>query len=401
MSTVDWPIRDGLHVFSMREFITGMSGALPPLIDFLCGPQVRFHPTWGKLIPYDVLPYGEGRSLGHCVRPDIILTTEGLKVCELDFVPAGRGFALNSIPDQERRQRYLGVFGEWYRKLGFTKVLYAITSAIENSYGVEVEIFCRALRQEQGIEISLCNADFLESNESALVDRLFYSAELSDPSQFYAPEVMTKEPFLDSKMIFALVHDESMEGDLLKALGPDSLAFLRAVLPETYALDTLRERDREFLAQAVERRRSWVIKNTDVETNECWGSRGVLLGSRRNGTAFRAAAFANESPHNKNIGAHPILQKFHQSVDFKPVWDAVVEGMVAQSTSQEMFGMTQNPAVVGVGAKNHVYARIGIYCLVVNATKEVIVPDVGVLTLRQDPMAHGASDALFTAFEIV
>jgi len=86
----------------LQSFLEQLADALPRLIEAASSPLVREHPVWGSVIPYHVPHYGTGISRGHCIRPDILYTSDGPKVCELDFVPSGRGYLLASLgPDEE------------------------------------------------------------------------------------------------------------------------------------------------------------------------------------------------------------------------------------------------------------------------------------------------------------
>ena len=90
-------ITDRVVRFKLRDFVKKLAECLLPLTEYLCSNELRNDPLWGTLIPYATDSYGVGRSLGHCVRPDLILTEQGPKVCELDFVCSGRGFVLASL----------------------------------------------------------------------------------------------------------------------------------------------------------------------------------------------------------------------------------------------------------------------------------------------------------------
>lgn len=391
-------IHDSLPTLCMNDFIEKFSKTLPKLISFLHGDELRQHKIWAKLVPYHVPLYGFGKSLGHCIRPDIILTDEGFKICEIDFVPGGRGFILFAIPDQNRRSEYLKTFYDWYKTFKIAKIYYA--TATQDSYFSETDIFCRTLREGFGTDIWPCNIDEASVKiAGSLLDRLFYRSEMTRQFDFSAVELMTKEPFLDSKMIFALIHDRSMDSTLNKVFDPPEIAFLRSAFPETYALDMLRGENPNFMESVLAEQEQWLVKNSDVETHDSWGARGVVLGARFGRRVFRDAVFTNLSPKNKYIGEHPVLQKFHKSVDFAQMWNAIINSQIASSNGSQILGKAKDQAIT-LPANKHVFSRIGIYLLVNNLNAQIFVPRLGVITLRQDPLAHGASDALFTAFEI-
>lgn len=401
---LEWRNSDGLPVLNLSDFVSRFAEVLPKLLDCMAGSELRAHPVWQRWLPYDAEPYGVGRSLGHCVRPNVILTPEGPKICEIDCVPSGRGYGLSAIPDRERRHEYLGAFARWYQAMDAQRVVYA-TAATTVCFE-ESDAFATALREECGVDIRAVNIDETPL-DGELIDRLCYRVEMADPRRLVGKEVVTKEPHLDSKLVAAVIHDRTpaMEEILLSYLTLDELDFLREVFPPTYLLPLLRANPAP-LAQMVEnakvdgkvvpRRYGWVIKNGDVETAACWGSRGVIMGRKYGERAFRDAVVQGVNPNHKDMGARPVLQRFVPSLDFKPVWDAMVAG---ELTVGNRMGRDAHP-ITRQTAERHVTARVGFFCLVANTTSQVFVPPVGVLTLRQDELAHGSSDALFGAFEI-
>lgn len=395
MENIAWGTSNKLSVFPLGDFAEKMARVIPSLVDLLHSAELRSHERWGELIPYNVRSYGSGRSLGHAIRADVLVTEKGeVKVCELEFVPAGRAHTLLAIPDERRQLAFLETFARWYRSLSRGPIVYA--TATRDAYTREVALFSASMRERAGIPISPGNIDDGVDAEGTVIDRLFYRAEMVDPLREMRGEVVTKEPFLDSKMVFALVHDSFMDTVLKGALGEENLAFLRRVLPETYPLQSVYIN--QFLFQEIVANRwDWVIKNTDVETSSSWGARGVIMGRKYHQKVWektlRGAPLAK-----KDMGYHPIIQRFHLSADFRFLWDAVVEGSISQAKASE-FGYREAPTI-GVPAVTHVYARFGVYFLVNTSTKEVFAPNICPVTLRQDALAHGASDALNTACEI-
>lgn len=395
---MEFETKDRLPLLKLYPFAQKLGDTLVPLLDFVCGEEMRSHHRWGSILPYDIPSYGEGRSLGHCIRPDVVLTDEGPMICELDFVPSGRGFLLASLPENYQKREILATFDKWYRLLSRRVIWYAV--ATKTICWKEVCLFSKTLNGFCGTEIRPFNIDELGDAEPdvILIDRLFYRSEMKQPRAFRVGSVVTQESFLDSKLIFAFVHDGEMEQSLLEKLGMENLLFLRKVFPKTYVLNELRRERPVFLEEVARDRSAWVIKNGDVETDSCWGSRGVLMGRKYTQKVFRDALVSAQPPNGKNLGAKQILQRFHQSQDFSSIWDGVVQGELA-ATDLGSLGIeisTQREY-----AHKHVYARLGFYLLVSNIQKKVVIPPYGILTLRQDELAHGASDAVYSAFKMV
>lgn len=394
---------------AVRAVVAGLSRVLPKLILFLQSQPVRDHTTWGKLIPYDISNHGGGkRSIGHCVGIDLIVSREGVFVSEFDFAPSGRGFMLASLPPHGV-EATLRTFADWYKSMRLpehpdTELAYYYATATRTSCWEETSYFCRHLR-EHGVTIDPVNMDELSEKGEPLtriVDRLFYTSELVSEKNTPKCRMITKEPFLDSKMIAALIHDSYMTMTLTEALGEQDLSFLRRVVPETYALDIVRARYPDMLTRVATdtNRYDWLIKNTDVETDDSWGSRGVVFGGNYTKAQFTAALLEGVSPKNKNIGRHPVLQRFHRSTDFMQTWNDVVEGNL-HAPDQSVFGRAVDPEAVGTAAKKPVHGRLRPYILIDQVNARTFTPPYAVGTLRQDVLSHGASDALFVAFEIV
>lgn len=393
-------VNQDTHVLELAlgKFIEGMSAALPPLIAYVNDP-LRNHPKWGKLMPYGVPSFAEA-SPGHIVRPDIMMSGDKkvrLVVGELDFVPSGRGFVCDAL-DAATRREFLRAFADWYKSMGHFPVLYStgtVTVCKE-----EAAYFASCLQQEFDVDIASVNVDEVaELPKGALVDRLFYRSELRRPFDDRGLHVATAEPWLDSKMIFAVVHDPAMTQELKRELGAENLMFLRSALAETYLVEDIvgRPATNVALLQQIVDRNDWILKPTEVEGESNWGSRGVMIGSRFSQKQW-AEALERPDRAKKPLGEHPIVQRMAPSRDFSRHWNAVVAGEVRMA-SAEHFGK-QSSEETRRSAVRPVHARLGPYFLVSNTTSEVFVPPAGIITMRQDPLAHGAGDAQMGAFHI-
>lgn len=399
-AAVTFTAHDRLATLPLRHFTDRFARVLPGLIRFLRSEELRRHPKWGKFMPFDVAPYGKDASLGHICRPDIILTDQGPRITEIDFVPSGRGWTMMGIPSSGERRLHLEAYRQWYAGMGYgvpnRPVYYATGST--TVCREETDLFAAGMRQ-LGIAVQSVNIDSDQLDAHGLVDRLFYRAELARPLRRGTPRIITAEPWLDSKMVFAVVHDTTMTNVLTKYVGADGLAFLREVLIRTYLLEDIVRRRGEALTRLIENRSNYVLKSTEVEEPWSWGARSVVIGSRMGRNNWEVAVrFAAGNPPRKELGRHPIVQPFCQSKDFGALWNGVVNGQLA-TPDPVRFGKPVDSATTRP-AKSPVYARVGIYFLVNNRAGRVHVPPHGVLTLRQDPLAHGASDAIITAFKI-
>jgi hypothetical protein len=269
-----------------------------------------------------------------------------------------------------------------------------------------------------------------------LIDRLFYRSELrGDEKYFPNNRVITAEPFLDSKMIFALVHDRSMQSFFESKLGVEDFQFLKEAMPETYSLDLSRMAQGitdvtlnvaksigvsehvlsvfqtyphdifgSFFASPVKNiqpeRYKWLIKTGDVESETSWGSRSVVLGSRTGAQDFidllrGTSRTAGKNNSLKHVGDKPILQRFHKSKDFSEMWRGVLTDSIPGLYDRNNVFFAEENA-----KSERVYARVTFFMLLDNIGGNHSFTPAGEITLRQQPLAHGASDAMYVPFEL-
>jgi hypothetical protein len=183
------------------------------------------------------------------------------------------------------------------------------------------------------------------------------------------------------------------------------------VVLETHSLERLREQRPEFLTtevlgvtsghdgQPTARRRGWVVKNSDVETDASWGSRGLVIGSQYTETHFERSLLGNVAPGGKTLGRSPVLQRFAHSDNLAPFWNAIIAGDIVSPDPARLGGWHiddrgRRPATRPVSC------RLGPYLLFSNRTGEVFTTPVGLCTVRQDVTVHGAQDARLLAVKL-
>lgn len=384
-------IRHRVPDLHIAYFVQRLQSALLHLVGALKSPDLRENPVWGSLLPFAIHPYGETPSPGHIVRPDIVLTENGYRIVELDFIPSGRGFTLNCLTDPQEREHFLAAYADWYASMRCSRIAYATTT--DRQLREDVQYFAADLTR-RGTDIRAVDANDFTPRDGELLDRLFYASTLHRP--LTPMTTLTSECWVDSKLVFALVHDPAMTAFLEKRLGVATLALLRDVMPSTFLHDRSSPRTLQLAAERDE----WVIKNSDVETDDSWGSRGVVVGKKYGKTQFERFLKGIDPPKGKRLGAHPVIQRYVQSVDFMSWWNDIVTGAIkspdSDVTTLVFDEVTRQPAT------EHVYARLGVTFLIccIGTPRITHVP-YGLATLRQDELAHGASNALFSAFRIV
>ncbi len=302
-----------------------------------------------------VIDYGRmnrfRRDLPGVIRPDLLLTTDGVKAAELDSVPGGIGLT----GSMQQHYASLGFnmaggangmvegFGAMIRGRAATddpKLAIAVSDE-SNDYRPEMQWVAEQLRA-LGMESACARPEEIELHGDGLtlggrpVDTLYRFFELFDLKNIpnydlllYAvrKQLVAMTPpvkaYLEEKLLFALFHHPALAEHWRQEMGAKTVAALRGVIPQTWILDP-----RALPPQAVvpgleiakrpvtnfdqlkglsQAERRLVIKPSGYSAT-AWGSRGVTIGHDRPETEWDAAvqtalaAFA-QTPH--------VLQKFH------------------------------------------------------------------------------------------
>lgn len=295
------------------------------------------------------------------IRPDILLTDDGLIVTELDSVPGGMGL--------------LGFLAQQYGQMGFDVLggadgmtrcfagalrslrpemadpLVAIVVSDEsNDYRGEMTWLAEAMAAT-GLRVRACHPRELTFRGDGLylpiaddgaasfekVDILYRFFELFDLKNIpqidliiYAirKRMVAATPplksYLEEKLLFALLHHPVLARAWQKELDGSSWDSLRQILPLTWVMDTRAlpphavipgllvsgtpVTDFTQLATATQRERQLVIKPSGFSP-EAWGSRGVVIGHDVPAQVWAdkvqdALAAFDQTPH--------ILQEFHK-----------------------------------------------------------------------------------------
>src|SRR5579872_7236857 len=292
------------------------------------------------------------------IRPDIILTDDGMIASELDSIPGGMGF--------------VGAMGAMYCELGFDQVgeydgitkgfarmaqslsgkeqpvVAIVVSHESEDYRGEMAWLAENLRASGlAIAVAVLPEQIVFTEEALVIDTpegrrrvdvLYRNFELFDllnvPKQelmLYAARhkrvAMTPPPkaFLEEKLIYALLHNNVLHRLWQQELGAETFARLRALFPETWVLDP-----RPLPPQAViagltvdgrpvrswqelyglsKSERQYVVKPSGFSPL-AWGSRGVYVANDLTRNEWMAVldgglATFDTSPQ--------ILQRYHKA----------------------------------------------------------------------------------------
>ena len=302
-----------------------------------------------------VIDYGRmnrfRRDVPGVIRPDLLLTGDGVKAAELDSVPGGIGLT------GSMQQHYAGlgfsmVGGASGMVAGFAAMIrdraaqdepqLAIAVSDESTdYRPEMQWLSDQLR-EQGMTSVCVKPEDIELHGNGLtvngqpIDTLYRFFELFDLKNIpnydvllYAvrKQLVTMTPpvkaYLEEKLLFALFHHPALAEYWRQEMGAKAVNALRQVIPETWILDprplppqavvpglAIAKRpvtDWQQLLGLGQSDRRLVIKPSGYAAT-AWGSRGVTIGHDHPEEAWNEAvqsalAAFTTTPH--------VLQKFH------------------------------------------------------------------------------------------
>src|SRR5579872_825779 len=292
------------------------------------------------------------------IRPDIILTEDGMIASELDSIPGGMGF--------------VGAMGEVYCELGFDQVgefdgmvrgfarmaeaqagkpqptIAIVVSTEADDYRGEMAWLADAMRRAGVAEAVAVRPEDIVFTEEALVvdtpsgrrtvDVLYRNFELFDllnvPKQelmLYAARhkrVAMKPPpkaFLEEKLIYALLHNNVLHRLWQQELGEDAFSRLLALLPQTWVLDPnplppqavveglsvhgLPVRSWSELFALSKSERQFVVKPSGFSPL-AWGSRGVYIANDLTHDEWMAVIEGGLATFDKTP---QVLQRYHKA----------------------------------------------------------------------------------------
>ena len=289
---------------------------------------VRDYLDRGK--PSDLLSYGLARrfrsDLPGVLRPDLLLTSEGPVLTEMDAVPGGPGLllALSKIYRDRGQGGMIGGpegilqgFAAMIQSLDPNPVLAIVVSDESQDYRNEMSLMAAELTR--GYFPAFClhprelrfdeNGFFFPGPDGAThrITTLYRFFELFDLPNIPKSDLMLYfakggkvritppiKPWLEEKMGMALWHHPRLRSHWCRNISPESVDLLDRLIPPTWVLDPapvpaqatltppLVAGDRELhdfrdLAGLTQRERRFIIKPSGFSPLS-WGSRGVVVG---------------------------------------------------------------------------------------------------------------------------
>ena len=270
-------------------------------------------------------------DLPRVLRPDCLLTENGLAISELDSVPGGIGLTawLNQtyaslhapVVGGERGMLdgFSGIFGE-------AKRVHIVVSQEAGTYRPEMEWLATQLR---GSEFSVRDASFSDFEEGDAVYRFFELFDLANVPSAAAVFALAAEkkirltpppkPIFEEKLLLALLWNRNLRAFWRQELGEAFFQRLLKVVPYSWVVDPspmpphaaipeLNLTDWQQLKAMSQKERDLILKVSGY-SEEAWGARGVYLGSDLSTADWSVAV-------DKALGAYGrspfVLQRYHK-----------------------------------------------------------------------------------------
>jgi hypothetical protein len=292
------------------------------------------------------------------IRPDLLLTENGIRATELDSVPGGIGLTawLNqTYSKSEVRSEKGEVIGGADGMLrgfesifGNAKQVHLVVSDEAATYRPEMQWIASQL----GSHFTLHTSDFTDFADGSAVYRFFELFDLANvPNAKVIFELAAAKkirvtpppkPIFEEKLLFALLWNRNLQEfwrrelgerffDRLLQLTPRTWIVDPAPLPPQAAIPELNLTDWQQLKTLSQKERDLILKISGF-SDHAWGARGVFLGSDLSHADWAAAVDKAVS----EFGHSPyVLQRYHkpalvdaQWFDFKPNQVVPMKGRV-------------------------------------------------------------------------
>lgn len=270
------------------------------------------------------------------IRPDLLITEDGLRVTELDSVPGGIGLTawLNQTYSKSNilggadgmTQGFASIFGA-------AEHVHVIVSAEAATYRPEMHW----LAEQLGARFVVRDVSYTGFAAGDAVYRFFELFDLfnvTNAKQIFdlASERQIRvtpppKPVFEEKMLFALLWNRNLQGFWRQELGEGFLARLKQLVPYTWIVDPaplpphaaipeLNLTDWQQLKIMSQKERDLILKISGF-SEKAWGARGVFLGSdlsHENWAKAVDAALASfeRSPY--------VVQRFHKPSLVDAAW---------------------------------------------------------------------------------
>lgn len=281
------------------------------------------------------------------IRPDILLTDEGLKITELDSVPGGIGLTgwLNKTYAQaaeEFQQPWNIAGGKSGMQSGFNSIfgnaarVRVLISKESETYAPEMEWIADEIGSDR---VKVADASFKDFEPGEAVYRFFELFDLPNIrnslsifARAAAGEISVTpppKPVFEEKMLLALLWNGNLKDLWRQELGDGFFNKLRNLVPYSWIVDPapmpphaaipeLNLTNWEQLKTLSQKERNLILKISGF-AESAWGARGVYLGSDLSSEEWGGAV----DRALREFEQHPyVLQRYHKpSLHKADYWD--------------------------------------------------------------------------------
>lgn len=277
------------------------------------------------------------------IRPDLLLTEDGLAITELDAVPGGIGLTTwlyeayretapsDALPflgsDQAMRDGFAGIFGEAPR-------VHLIVSEESATYRPEMEWMANRL---DPVRFHVRTQDFHDWHDGDAVYRFFELFDLANvPAAVPAFEAARAgrlavtpppKPLFEEKLLLALLWNRHLREFWHRELGEAFLRRLLRLVPYSWVMDPtpipphaaipeLGLTDWHQLKSLSQRERDLILKISGF-SDQAWGARGVFLGSDLSSADWSVAV--DQALAGWPRASH-VLQRYHKPALIETAW---------------------------------------------------------------------------------
>ena len=294
------------------------------------------------------------------IRPDLLLTEQGISITELDSVPGGIGLTAwlnqtyvkvgqaSSLSESEGKNDRLeacptliggadGMLRGFESIFGDAKTVHIVVSEEAATYRPEMEWLAGQLNELKhrtfNIQHSTFN-DFVEGDAVYRFFELFDLANVANSKKIFelAAEKRIRltpppKPVFEEKMLFALLWNRNLHDFWRQELGENFFARLKRLVPYTWLVDPaplppqaaipeLNLTDWRQLKTLSQKERELILKVSGF-SEHAWGARGVFLGSD---LSHEDWAKAVEEALQHFDRSPRVLQRYHKPALVEAQW---------------------------------------------------------------------------------
>jgi hypothetical protein len=278
------------------------------------------------------------------IRPDILLTENGIRITELDSVPGGIGLTAwlgktySESKVQSPKSKIIGDADGMVRGFesifGDAKNVHVVVSEEAKTYRPEMEWLAAQIGNSKFKTQNSKFEDFAEGDAVYRFFELFDLANVTNAKKIFQLAAEKKirvtpppKPVFEEKMLFALLWNRNLQSFWRQELGESFLARLKKIIPYTWLVDPaplpphaaipeLNLTDWQQLKLLSQKERDLILKVSGFSEN-AWGARGVFLGSDLSQADWSAAVDAAL----KNFETSPfVLQRFEKTKLVEAQW---------------------------------------------------------------------------------